>query len=148
MRIFSRPKTDPFNGNYTAVLDPYRVDPMNAVATPPPARVAHQIYAASQQGYPAAFLLWHATPRLTVDRDPGCVFLLHLISYYASRMGRPPCCWDDKIFGNRGNVAYGTTPLAQWDPAYLHLAPDVHVPSATVIDAAIVGYPDLKMLGP
>ena len=44
---FSRPETDPFGGDYVAVLDPYRVDPLNAVATPTPASVAQQIYAAS-----------------------------------------------------------------------------------------------------
>ena len=37
---FSCPETDPFSGDYTAVLDPYRVDPMNTVAAPTPASVA------------------------------------------------------------------------------------------------------------
>ena len=145
---FPRPKTDLFSGDYTAVLDPYRVDPINAAAAPTPASVAHQIYAASQQGDPNAFLLWHATPGLTVDRGPGRVSLLHLVSYYASWMGRPPCRWDDDTFANRGDVAYSTAPLAQWDPTYLHLAPDVLVPSAAAIDASIASDPDLKMLGP
>ena len=53
----SRPKTDPFSGNYEAVLDPYRVEPMNAAAALTPASVSHQIYAASQQGDPTTFLL-------------------------------------------------------------------------------------------
>ena len=44
---FSRPKTDPFGGNYAAVLDPYRVDPLNAANVPTPASVTQQIYAAS-----------------------------------------------------------------------------------------------------
>ena len=87
-------------------------------------------------------------PRLTVDRDPGRVSLLHLVSHYASQMGRPLCRWDDETFANRGDVSYGTAPLAQWDPAYLHLAPAVHAPSAAVIDAAIAKDPDLKLLDP
>ena len=86
------------------------MDPMNADAVPTPASVEQHIYAACQQVDPTAFLLWHATPGLTVDRDPGRVSLLHLVSYYASRMGRPPCCWDDENFANRGNEAYGTAP--------------------------------------
>ena len=45
-------------------------------------------------------------------------------------------------------MTFGTAPLAQWDPAYLHLATAVHVSSATMIDAAIAGDADLKMLGP
>ena len=53
---------DPFGGDYAAVLDPYRVDPLNAAAAPTPASVAQHIYAASQQGDTTTFLLWHATP--------------------------------------------------------------------------------------
>ena len=36
---FSRPETDPFSGNYKAVLEPYWVDPMNAAAVLTPASV-------------------------------------------------------------------------------------------------------------
>ena len=46
---FSRPETDPFSGNHEAVLDPYRVDPMNAAAALTIASVSQQIYTASQQ---------------------------------------------------------------------------------------------------
>ena len=121
---------------------------MNAAAAPTPASVSQQIYAASQKEDPTAFLLRHATPGLTVDRDPGRVSLLHSVSYYASQMGGPPCRWYDKTFANRGDVAYGTAPLAQWGPAYLHLAPVVLVPSAAAIDASIASDPYLKLLEP
>ena len=121
---------------------------MNASAAPTPDSVAQQIYAASQQGDPTAFLLWHVTPGLTVDQDPGRVSLLHSVSYYATRMGRPLCHWDNETFANRGNVAYGTAPLAQLDPAYLHLAPAVLAPSSAAIDTAIAGNPELRLLGP
>ena len=104
---FSRPETDPFGGDYAAVLDPYRVDPLNAAAAPPPASVAQQIYATSQQGDPTASLLWHATPGLAADRDPGRIYLLHSVSHYACRMGRLPCRWDNETFANRGDVAFG-----------------------------------------
>ena len=124
------------------------MDPLNAADAPTPASVAQQIYATSQQGDPTAFLLWHAMPRITVDWDPGRISLLHSVSHYASRMVRPPCRWDNKTFANRGDVTFGTSPLAQWDPTYLHLATAVHVPSAAMIDAAIAGDADLKMLGP
>ena len=46
---FSQPETDPFGGDYAAVLEPYRVDPLNDAAAPTPASVAQQIYAASQK---------------------------------------------------------------------------------------------------
>ena len=45
-------------------------------------------------------------------------------------------------------MTFGTAPLAHWDPAYLHLAAAVHVPSATAIDAVISGNAGLKMMGP
>ena len=144
---FSRPETDPFSGNYEAVLDPYRVNLMNAAAALTPASVSQQIYATSQQGDPSAFLLWHVTPGLAEDWEPGRVSLLHTVSHYASRMGRPPCRWDDRTFANRGNVSYGTAPLANWDPTYLHLAPAVHVPRSATIDASLAGDPDLTLLG-
>ena len=70
---FSCPETDPFSGNYEAILDPYRVDPMNAAAALTPTSVSQQIYTASQQGEPTAFLLWHATPGIAEDRYPGRV---------------------------------------------------------------------------
>ena len=110
---FSWPETDPFGGDYAAILAPYRVDPLNAAAAPKPASVAQPIYAASQQKDPTAFLLWHATPGLAVDQDPGRISLLHSVSHYASRMGWTPCRWDNETFTNRGDVTFRTSPLAQ-----------------------------------
>ena len=145
---FSSPETDPFSGDYWAVLQPYLINPMNAAAAHTPASMSQQIYAASQQGDPAAFLLWHATPGIAKDCDPGCVWLLHFISHYASQMGRPACKWDDRAFLNRGGVSYCTAPLAVWYPTHLHLAPAVYVPSAAAIDTSLAGYPSIILLGP
>ena len=63
-------------------------------------------------------------------------------------MGRPPCRWDGGTFENRGDVSYGTAPLSNWDPTYLHPAPTVHVPSAAVINTSLAGDPNLTLLGP
>ena len=114
---FSSPETDPFYGDYEAVLESYLIDPMNAAAAKKPASLSQQIYAASQQGEPTDFLLWHATPGLAKDCDPGRVLLLHSVIYYASRVGRPSSKWDDRTFTNRGDVSYGTaTPLTFTSP--------------------------------
>ena len=40
---FSSPETDPFAGGYEAVLEPYRIDPMNSAATQTTAIVSQQI---------------------------------------------------------------------------------------------------------
>ena len=82
------------------------------------------------------------------DHDPGSVSLLHSVSHYASWMGRPDRKWDDRTFANRGDVSYGTAPLAVWDPTYLHLAPAIYVPSAAAIDTSLAGDPNVTLLGP
>ena len=78
---FSFPETDPFSGNYEVVLEPYLIDPMNAAAVQTPASVSQQMYMTSQQGETTAFLLWHATPGLAEDQDPGSVSLPHSVSH-------------------------------------------------------------------
>ena len=45
---FSSPETDPFYSGYEAVLEPYRIDPMNAAAAQTPSSVSQQICTASQ----------------------------------------------------------------------------------------------------
>ena len=144
---FSSPETDPFSGDYEAVLDPYLIDPINAAATQTPSSVSQQIYVASQQGDLTALLLWYTTPGLTEDRDTGRVSLLHSVSHYTSRMGRPARKWDDRTFVNWGDVSNGTETLAVWDPTYLYLAMAVYVPSAAAIDTSLSGYPNVSLLG-
>ena len=45
---FSSPEKDPFSGGYEDVLEPYRIDPINAAATQTPSSVSQQICTASQ----------------------------------------------------------------------------------------------------
>ena len=145
---FSSPETDPFSGYYKEVLEPYFIYPMNEVAAQMPASVSQKIYTASQQGDPTAFLMCHATPGISDDWDSGRVLLLHSVSQYTSRMGRTSRKWDNTTFANLGDVSYGTTPLAVWEPTYLQLAPDVYVPSAAAIDTSLVGDANITLLGP
>ena len=145
---FSSPETNPFSGDYQKFLEPYPIDPMNARATQTPASVYQQVYSASQQGYPTAFLMWNDTPGKAKDCDPGRVILLQSISHYMSRMGRPARWWDDRTFANRGDVSYGTVSLAVWDPTYPHLSPAVYVPSAAAIDTSLARDPTIHLLGP
>ena len=87
---FSSPDTDPLSGDYQTVLEPYLIDLMNAAAAQTPESVSQQIYVASQQGDPTAFLLWHATPGIAKDRDPGRVSLLHSITTTRVGWAVPP----------------------------------------------------------
>ena len=52
----SRAKTYTFCRRYTIVLAPYSINPTTSVAAAAPANVARLIYAAEQEGVPAAFL--------------------------------------------------------------------------------------------
>ena len=52
---FSSPETDPFSGDYEAVLEPYLIDLINAAAKQILVSVSYQIYMESQKGYPTAF---------------------------------------------------------------------------------------------
>ena len=83
---FAFVETEPFFGGYEAVLEPYRIDPMNAAAAQTLASFSQHIYSAIQQGDPTAFLLWHATPGIAEDWDPGRISLPHSVRYYAIRM--------------------------------------------------------------
>ena len=145
---FSLPKTDPFLGDYSTVLAPYAIDPVNAGAAPTPASVSEQVYAATHQGDPTAFLLWHATPGEPEATDAGRVSLLHSVSEYTPRMGRAVSRWDKKAFATRGDVTFGTAPLAMWDPTYLQQAAAVNVLTPAAIDTALAGDPAVTLLGP
>ena len=110
--------------------------------------MSQQVYAAIHQGDPTAFLLWQATPRIAEDHDPGCVLLLQSVNHYVSWMGRPASRWDNRTFANRGDVSYGTAPLAVWDTTYLHLSPAVYVPSDAAIYTSLAGDTMNNLLGP
>ena len=45
-------------------------------------------------------------------------------------------------------MSYGTAPFAVWDPTYLHIAPDVYVPSASAIYTSLSGDANTTLLGP
>ena len=55
---FFFPETGPFSSVYEAVLESYRMDPMNSAAAQTPDSVSQYIYMAIQQGEPTALLLW------------------------------------------------------------------------------------------
>ena len=50
-------------------------------------------------GDPTAFLLCHPTLGFDSDNDPDRLSLVHSISRYDARIGRPAPPWDDKAFG-------------------------------------------------
>ena len=85
---FSLPETDPFSGGYKAVLEPYRIDPMNAAAAQTPTCVSQQIYTASQQGDPP--------PSSCGTQRPGSPRIGTQAAYpYSTLSGITQGGWDD-----------------------------------------------------
>ena len=77
-----------FDSDCTAALAPYDIytaAPTNALV---PDESSQQIYSASGDA-PTDFLLWLATPGIASDVDLGCIDLMHLVSQFAIRLGRP-----------------------------------------------------------
>ena len=96
---FASEETNPFTDNFAAVMAPYALDPANAAATHEPAALARQAYYSTMSGDPTAFLLCHPTLGFYSGDDPGRLGLVHSISRYDARIGRPTSPWDDEAFG-------------------------------------------------
>ena len=101
------------------VMAPYALDPANAAADHEPAVLSRQVYSSTMSGDPTAFLLCHPTLGFDPGDDPGRLSLVHSISRYDARIGRPASPWDDKAFGTRGNVVMGSVSCVRWLPAYM-----------------------------
>ena len=89
-------------------MSPYALDPANAAAAHEPAVLAQQVYSSTISGDPTAFLMCHPTLGFDSGNDPGRLDLVHSISRYDARIGRPASPWDDKTFGTRGDVVMGS----------------------------------------
>ena len=144
---YASPDSDPFDGDYGPVLDPYKIDPVNTTAALSPAAISTMIYGADDA--PTAFLLWHATPGVDPAVDPGRISMLHAVSRFSARLGRATTQWDGKAFALRGDVVAGHAAVADWKGEYLHqLSANVPAPSTAAIDTAFAGDPALSLLGP
>ena len=96
---FASEETNPFTDNFAAVMAPYALDPANAAAAHKPSKLARQVYSSTMSGDPTTFLLCHTTLGFDSGDDPGRLGLVHSISRYDARIGRPASPWDDKSFG-------------------------------------------------
>ena len=101
MSHFAASKKDLFDGDYKAYLAPYLIDGAAHTNGLGLAYVSRQIYPTTGDDL-TAFLLWLATPGLNPDKDPGHIFLLHLISQVASWMGHPTTKWNPRHFPPQG----------------------------------------------
>ena len=84
---FAQPEHNPFNGDYTEVLAPYRI-PLANQDVPTPAMVQTLSLNCASQNVPTAFLLQHNNGLLHV--------YLHLAKFH-TRMGLPAMQWVEQI---------------------------------------------------
>ena len=86
---------------------------------------------------------------MSPGEDPGRIVLLHSVSQFVNRRGRPATKWDSKAFASTGDVIAGTVPLANWEPTYLNLLrKPVNVLSSASIDTPLAAMPYPLLLAP
>ena len=101
---FASEETNLFTENVATVMAPYALDPANAAAAHEPVALARQVYSSTMSGDPTAFLLCHLTLGFDSGDNPVRLGLVHSISRYDARIGRPASPWDDKAFGTQCDV--------------------------------------------
>ena len=99
-------------------------------------------------GDPTAFLLCHQTLGFDSGDDPGRLGLVHSISRYDARIGRPASPWDDEAFGTRGDVVMGSVSCAFWLPAYMRQTRTVVALMAGAMDSVLAGDVGAPLFGP
>ena len=99
-------------------------------------------------GDPKAFLLCHPTLGFDSGDDLGRLGLVHSISRYDARIGRPASPWDDEAFGTRGDVVMGSVSCVRWLPAYMRHTSTVVAHTADAMYSALSGDVDAPLFGP
>ena len=90
-----------------------------------------------------------ATPGLNPSADPGRIVLLHSVSQFGSRLGRPATKWDSEAFSATGEVVSGTLSQANWGPIYINiLRHPVNVTSSASIDTTLAATTPTLLMDP
>ena len=99
----------------------------------------------AQEGFPTAFLQWYrGAGGLGVH-----IALLHYISSYVERMGRPASTWDDLSFASKVEVTSGAIGCSNCLTSSLYqICASLYVPISEAISAALAVDSEVKILGP
>ncbi len=138
---FSDASYDPFNGEYEAIMDTYRV-PLQANNAPTPADLAFSACNARSTGtiIPTAFMI------LQTDHK---IHLYHSLSKFLPRLGLQGTNWDNEMFVTKGELYQNQATTTYWLGEYFHQIPGQHrVASPATIDTALGGDPLLESVGP
>ena len=136
---FSDPRTDVFQGNYAAALQPYGV-PLANQNVPTPARVQELALSCQNQNVPSAFLLM---------LDDGKLHVFLQLAKFSARMGLPATPWDDQMYAQKGELYYNQAQTVTWLPDYFNqVRGQLRVGTSAAIDTALAGDPNANHLGP
>ena len=145
---FASEEANPFTDNFAAVMAPYALDPANPAAAHEPDALARKVYYSTMSSDPTALLLCHPTLGFDSGDDPGRLGLVHSISRYDARIGRPASPWDDEAFGTRGDFVMGLVSCVRWLPAYMRQTRTVVVITSVAMDSALASNVDAPLFGP
>ena len=136
---FAQPEHDPFSGDYTEVLAPYRI-PLANQNVPTPAAVQTLSLDCSSQNVPTAFLLQH---------DDGMLHIYLQLAKFHTRMGLPATIWDDQMYIQKGELYHNQSQMVTWSPAYFRqVTAAIRVSTREAIATAYAGDQDAVYLGP
>ena len=145
---FANEETNPFTDNFSAVMDPYALDPANSAATHKPAALSRNFYSSTMSSDPTDLLLCHTTLGFDPGNDHGHLSLVHLISRYDAHIGRPSSPWDNKAFGTRCNVVMGTVSCVRWLRSYIRQTSTVVALTADTMYSDLAGNLYAPLFGP
>ena len=139
--FFTDAVNDPFNGDYTAVLEPYHI-PLNAnnANVLNPADLRALVANGETQRVPTAFILLEPDNRL---------HLYLQLARFNARMGMAATPWDGNLYVQKGELFrnHGLT-VHFHDEYFNQVQNQIRVPSPAAIDASYAGDPDAIILGP
>ena len=107
---FSDPRTDVFQGNYAAALQPYRV-PLAYQNVQTPAHVQELALSCKNQNVPSTFLLM---------LDDGKLHVFLQLAKFSSHMGLPATPLDDQMYAQKGELYYNQAQTVTWLPDYFN----------------------------
>ena len=135
---FAQSEHNPFNGDYTEVLAPYRI-PLANQDVPTPATVQTLSLNCASQIIPTAFLLQH---------DDGLLHVYLQLAKFHRRMGLPAMQSDEHMVCQHGELYRNQAQLVTWNAAYFHpVNAAVHVPTRDTINTSYAGDNDAVFLG-
>ena len=136
---FAQPQHDPFNGDYTEVLAPYRI-PLANQDVPTPITVQTLSLNCASQNVLTAFLLQH---------DDELLHVYLQLAKFHTRMGLPATQWDKQMYCQRGELYQNQAQLVMWNAAYFcQVNAAIRIPTRYTINNLYTGDNDTVSLGP